>query len=161
MRSIVKGKSTMMMNHEDLITTNRNSFIIPGQWPAESLQDTSLGDVLDNVQEDMKELVAETLEGDDEPEQATGWRSWGVVQFLQIDHVIDAIQAAPGFIAGAVAIAADAIGQVFESAGDESHEEVTRTIIACVYHLGKQDLSCKTIRNTDIMPKMWNDSNIM
>jgi hypothetical protein len=49
MRSIQKGKSTIIMNHEKLLTTDRKSFIIPGQWPAESLRDSNLGDVLDNV----------------------------------------------------------------------------------------------------------------
>ena len=127
MRSIIKGKSTIIMNHEKLLTTDRKSFIIPGQWPAESLRDSNLGDVLDNVQEDVKEKVAERSK-EEPPDATTGWRSWGVVQFLQIDHVVDAIQAAPGFIADAVEVGWDAIKAVVESLGDDFQEEVTREV---------------------------------
>jgi len=127
MRSIIKGKSTIIQNHERLLTTDRNSFIIPGQWPAESLKDTSLGDVVDSVQEDATELIAEAYKPE-EPEATSGWRSWGVVQFLQIDHVVDAIQAAPGIIAGLPALYWSAISAVLDSVGDDFHEEVTRTI---------------------------------
>ena len=134
MRSIISGKSTIIQNHEKLLTTDRNSFIIPGQWPADSLKDTSLGDVLDSVQEDVKEKIAERAKEAEEEEflapveATTGWRSWGVVQFLQIDHVVDAIQAAGDFIVDVAQVGWEAIKAVVESLGDDFHEEVTREI---------------------------------
>ena len=128
MRSIISGKSTIIQNHERLLTTDRNSFIIPGQWPAESLKDTSLGDVVDSVQEDVKEKIAERAIEEPEPEATSGWRSWGVVQFLQIDHVVDAVQAAGDFIVDTVEVGIAAAKAILESVGDDFHEEVTREI---------------------------------
>jgi hypothetical protein len=127
MRSIIKGKSTIIMNHEKLLTTDRKSFIVPGQWPAESIRDSHLGDVLDNVQEDVKEKIAERKK-EEEPDASTGWRSWGVVQFLGIDSAVDAIQSAGDFIVDAAAVGWEAIKAVVESLGDDFQEEVTREV---------------------------------
>ena len=62
---------------------------MPGQWPAESIEDTNLSDVVDSVQEDVMDKIAERKPENEEPEATTGWRSWGWVQTFRIDDLVD------------------------------------------------------------------------
>ena len=117
MRSIIDNKSVIISNHKDLLTTDRKSFILPGQWPAESLKDTSFSEEYNAIQEEVK--PAERSEAEMEAELG-GWK-WKIVQALNLDKLAKGLQDL--LQAGKAAAKA-----VVSSLGDDFHEGVTREI---------------------------------
>ena len=123
MRSIIDGKSVIITNHDRLLTTDRKSFILPGQWPAEHIEDTTLAEEINRAAENIPD--AERTEGETEPE-LSGWKL-KIVQSLGLDKLADALTEL--LATGKAAVTALVEGSFI---GDDFHEGITRALAAKV-----------------------------